>query len=424
MKRALKDPAIWEDLYGDDAVFLESQINRFHELIDLFAERIGRRTIRFFSTPGRTELGGNHTDHNHGKVLAASIDLDSIAVAAANESAVVTLYSLGYQTPFTISLEHLDPVQSERGTTTALLRGVAYYLQKKGYSVEGFDACMSSQVPVGSGLSSSASVEILFATIFNALCNDGRIPPLELARAGQFAENEYFGKPCGLMDQIACAVGGIVAIDFEKPEAPGIETIDYDFHASGYHVVVIDTGGHHTHLTDQYATIHSEMRQVARYFGRDVVRGLEQEDLLCQISALRKSVGDRAILRALHFIQDNNRVGDQVDALRSGQIDRFLQLVQQSGESSFRWVQNIYDPAQPTEQGVSLALALSESILETEPKGACRVHGGGFAGTILAFVPVDRMDAYTQLMTSVFGRQAVRVLNIRSVGTLHIAPGQ
>jgi galactokinase len=424
MKRALKDPAIWEVLYGDDPVFLESQINRFHELIDLFADRIGRRTIRFFSTPGRTELGGNHTDHNHGNVLAASIDLDSIAVAAPNENGLITLYSLGYDTPFSVSLEHLDPVESERGTTTALLRGVACYLQKKGHSVGGVDVCMSSQVPVGSGLSSSASVEILFATIFNALYNNGRIPPLELAKAGQFAENEYFGKPSGLMDQIACAVGGIVAIDFETPEAPGIETIDYEFQSSGYRMVVVDTGGHHTHLTDQYAAIHSEMKQVARYFGQDVVRGLEQEDLLREISDLRKTVGDRAVLRALHFIQDNHRVEHQVDALRSGQIDRFLKLVQQSGESSFRWLQNIYDPAQPEEQGVSLALALSESILETEPKGACRVHGGGFAGTILAFVPVDRMDAYTQLMTSVFGPQAVRVLNLRSVGTLHITPGR
>lgn len=412
---------IFREIYctGNDLV-LEKKIKRYQNLINQFCEKFSEHNWHLFSTPGRTEIGGNHTDHNHGRVLAASVNLDSISVAAITNANTVTMYSEGYPEPFIVNLDHLEKVADETGTTFALIRGIAARLKQLGYQIGGFNATVTSDVLQGSGLSSSASIEVLIGTIFNYFFNDGKISPQTIAIIGQYAENEFFGKPCGLMDQTTCAVGGIITIDFKSPKEPVVDKIDFDFNSENYSLLVVDTGGNHAELTDEYASIPGEMKSVAREFGAEVCRDLDNEDLIRTIKELRPKVGDRAILRTLHFLGENARVVQQVEMLKKGDFEKFLSLVNDSGNSSFKWLQNIYTAKNVHEQGVALALALTENYLSNFQKGACRVHGGGFAGTIQVFLPNSDVHNYIQLIESVFGVGKVLVLGLRPYGTLHL----
>lgn len=405
------------EIYGNTSALLEPQLQRYEKLITKFQEKFGETGGYFFSTPGRTEIGGNHTDHNHGRVLAASVNLDSIAVATPTSAAEIVIDSEGYG-QFHVTLDDLEMHPTETGTTTALIRGIAARFQQLGFKIGGFHACISSDVLPGSGLSSSASIEVLIGTILNFLYNDGKVSPETLALVGQFAENNFFGKPCGLMDQMACAVGGIITIDFENPQQPVVQRVDFDFAAENYKLMVVDTGGNHADLTDDYAAVPQEMRAVAAEFGKSVCRELSLQELLPKLKSLREKVGDRALLRALHFMGENERVVSQVEALEQGDFQRFLALVQDSGNSSFKWLQNVFTGKNIREQGVTLALALSEEYLAEINAGACRVHGGGFAGTIQVFLPAEAVSAYVERMEPVFGAGSVRVLSIRPVGTV------
>lgn len=407
-------------LYCGDELLIKKQIERFKKLSDKFLTKFKFTDIQYFSTPGRTELGGNHTDHNNGRVLAGSINLDSIAVVSKSMDNKVELFSEGYDLPFLVDLDYLEPVSSENGTTNALIRGVAAGLKKLGFKIEGFNAFISSDVFPGSGLSSSASIEVLIGSIFNALFNDNCISPEILARAGQFAENNYLGKPCGLMDQMACAVGGIIFIDFKDPVNPVFRKVKFDFDKENYKLLVLDTGGSHEDLTDDYSAIPSEMKSVAEYFDASVLREVSIKSFMENISCARNKSGDRAVLRAFHFLQEDKRVEEEVQALESGDFFKFLKLVNASGNSSFKWLQNIFSIKNIKEQGISLALALSEKYIDEIGEGACRVHGGGFAGTIQIFLPDISVGQYKNRMEKIFGENSVQVLNIRQFGTVHL----
>ena len=396
----------------------EQQLYRFKSLVRNFGEKFGEAELHYFSTPGRTEIGGNHTDHNYGRVLAGSINLDSIAVAAPSNDNVITVFSVGYAEPFVVSLDELKPDEKEFGTTTSLIRGIAARLKELGHQVAGFNACLTSDVLPGSGLSSSASIEVLIGKIISALFNDDSISPEVLAMTGQYSENMFFGKPCGLMDQVACAMGGIVTIDFRNPSDPKIRKVDFDFAAQDYSLVVVDTGGNHADLTPDYAAVPTEMKSVAEALGQPVCREISMEDLLKSMPEIREKTGDRAVLRAIHFLGDNERVVKQVAALEENDFKSFLSMLTASGNSSFKRLQNIYTPRNVEEQGVSLALTLTENFLEELGEGACRVHGGGFAGTIQIFIPNSAVEDYKALMEPVFGEGSVHRLVIRALGTV------
>lgn len=415
--------ATFAPLYGDDTETLDHQLARYCALLNSFAEKFADQAdgdVSLFSAPGRTEVGGNHTDHNHGRVLAAAVNLDTIAVAAPTEDQQVTVYSEGYERPFAVDLADLSVRAEERGTSESLIRGVAAGLKERGFAVGGFRACVTSNVAVGSGLSSSAAFEVLLGTILSRFYNSGEILPGTVAMAGQFAENRYFGKPSGLMDQMASATGGFVTIDFAEPECPAVERVEADFASANLALVVTNTGGSHADLTQEYASIQREMKAVAEALGGGVLRDVGEADLLDCVGEIRNRVGDRAILRALHFFGDHDRVAEQVEALRAGDFDRFLALVNESGRSSWTKLQNCYVGG-AVEQGVSLGLALSETVLAGH--GAWRVHGGGFAGTILAFVPIDRLDDYAGRMEAVFGRGTAQVLRVREPGAIALELG-
>lgn len=396
-------------------------------------------SMRVFSAPGRTELGGNHTDHNRGKVLAASIQLDSLAVVSPRADTKVTFRSTGYP-DVVVDIAELAPRKDEVGTTEALVRGIAAEFVARGTPVRGFTAVANSTVLSGSGLSSSAAVEVLFGVIFDGLYGGGKRSALELAQYGQKAENLYFGKPCGLMDQTACASGGAVAIDFGDPVKPVARSIPFDLSKAGYALCVVDTGGNHADLTPDYAAVPAEMAAVAKLYGVEVLRELSKPQILARAAEIRKAAGDRALLRALHFCDENERVDLMLAALeklnsRGGEeaIAEYFSLVEESGNSSWELLQNVFSPKHPEEQGVSVALALTREFLGAEKDaghhrartggmkaGVCRVHGGGFAGTIQAYVPLDRVAAYVDFLSPVFGSKAVTVLRIRPVGAVEL----
>ena len=366
-----------------------------------------------YSGPGRTELGGNHTDHQRGHVLCGSVDLDMLACAAPNGREEIRILSEGYA-PFRVSLDALAPDPAEYGSTAALVRGVAAGIAASGYSPLGFDAFVSSRVLSGSGLSSSAAFEILVGTILNRLCCGGALDGVALAKIGQRAENGYFGKPCGLMDQAGCAVGGAVAIDFADPAAPEVRKVGYDFAASGHVLCIVDTRSDHAELTGDYAAIPAEMGAVAAYFGKRVLREVPEADFRAAIPALRSRCGDRAVLRALHFYSDDRCAQAEADALDAGDFPRFLALVNASGLSSALLLQNIWSPAHPERQAVGLSLALGRELLDGA--GAIRVHGGGFAGTVQAFVPEALLPRFTGGMEALLGAGSCHVLHIRPQG--------
>lgn len=375
--------------------------------------------LRFYSAPGRTELGGNHTDHNHGRVLAAAVDLDCIAAVRPRRDLLVRIESEGYE-PFRLDLSDLAPRAVEEGTTAALVRGVAAWLRERhGAALRGFDASMASTVLSGSGLSSSAAVEVLLGTVLADL-SGLRLSCVELARIGQYAENRYFGKPCGLMDQTASAVGGITAIDFADPEAPEVRRIDYDFATAGLSLAVVNTGGSHADLTPEYAAIPAEMKAVAAFLGKPWLRGTTRAELALRAAGIRAACGDRAFLRAWHFAGEDLRAAAMADALSAGDPVRYLALVRESGDSSWRFLQNLHPVARPAEQGPGLALALAEAALGGQ--GAFRVHGGGFAGTVQVYVPHGRMGAVRQALEPVFGTGSVMEISVRPVGAAIIAP--
>ena len=378
-----------------------------------------------FSAPGRTEVGGNHTDHQQGRVLAAGVNLDVIAVAGRNDDNVIRIQSAGFPMD-TIDLSDVSVRECEKNTAASLIRGVAAKFAALGYRIGGFDAYTTSSVLKGSGLSSSAAFETIVGTMLNCLYAGGAATPVQIAQIGQYAENAYFGKPSGLMDQMGCSVGGFITIDFQNPEKPVVEKVDFDFAHSGYKLCVVDTGGNHADLTGDYAAAPVEMRAVAEALGGKVLRDVAPETFYAALPALRGKCTDRALLRAFHFYADNDRVPRQVAALRAGDFEEFKRLVIESGRSSYMYLQNVYTCKNPDEQGLSLALAMSEHLLAG--RGAWRVHGGGFAGTIQAFVPEDLLDGYKAAMEAVFGANHCHVLSIRPVGGVDLcalsgAPG-
>lgn len=393
---------------------LESQKPRYIRLLNEFIKLFGDdRDVKLLSAPGRTEVCGNHTDHNNGKVLAASINLDAIAVAAKRDDLIINEKSEGHELN-EVDISDLRANPEKYGKSSSMIKGVSAGLKERGYRIGGFDACTSSDVMGGSGLSSSAAFEVLIGTIISHLYNDGGIDPVTVAKVAQYSENVYFGKPSGLLDQMASSVGTFVTIDFESTSEPVIKKVDFDFAKSGYSLCIVDTHGDHSDLTDDYAAVRGEMEDVARALGKNVLREVEYEDFTQSLPMLTKKVNDRAILRAFHFFNENKRVEAAVESLENNDFEAFKEIITDSGFSSFLYNQNVFSPKNPTEQKLSLALCISEQLLKG--KGAWRVHGGGFAGTIQAFVPNDMLDKYKSVIDGVFGEGSCHVLIIRPVG--------
>ncbi len=373
--------------------------------------------VRLFSVPGRTELGGNHTDHQWGRCLAGSVDLDTIACAAPNGINMVRIQSRNHRMA-EVSLDDLSVHPAETGSSVSLVRGVAARLREMGHAVGGFNAYTTTRVLRSSGLSSSAAFEVMVGTIMNHLFCGGVLTPLQLAQVGQYAENVYYGKPCGLMDQLACASGGVIAIDFADPAAPSLRQVQVDLEREGYALVIVDAGAGHADLTEEYAAIPREMGAVAACLGRERLGQATYEQFLEELPRVRSACGDRALLRAMHFFQDDRRAAEQCGALERGDLPAFLRLVRRSGRSSFMNLQNVITCRDSREQPLAVLLALAEELLEGE--GACRVHGGGFAGTIQAFVPLDRVERFTQGMEALTGAGSCHVLSIRGTGAAQL----
>ena len=403
------------NLYGANA---PAQKERYLRVLNAYGELYGTAgEVGIFSAPGRSEVCGNHTDHNHGKVLAAAINLDAIAVAAKNNKDVIRLKSEGYDMDM-VDITDLNPNKAEYSKSKALIRGVCAGFVQRGYEIGGFDAATANDVLSGSGLSSSAAFEVLVGTVLNHLYNDGKVTPVEIAQIAQYAENEFFGKPCGLLDQMTCSVGGFVFMDFKDPSKPYIKPVGFDFESCAHALCIVNTGGSHSNLTDEYAAVKNEMISVAQRLGHDVLREVDEAQFYNSIDLVRDVVGDRAILRAKHFFSENRRVDEQVKALEAKQFGEFKKLVVRSGQSSYMYNQNVYSVKNPVAQPVSLGLCLCEELLDG--KGAWRVHGGGFAGTIQAFVPIDMLNEFKRRMELVFGEKSCYVLSIRPVGGVNV----
>ena len=404
------------DIYVDPNK-VEYQKLRYVDAIKRYEDYFSGDMVCIFSAPGRSEIGGNHTDHQHGEVLAASINNDAIAVVQAMDEPYVKVLSDGYE-EIVVSFDDLELKEEEKGTTIALVKGVLAGLKQQGWKIGGFQAYITSDVLIGAGLSSSAAYETLIGTILSGLFNDMNIPAIEIAKIGQYAENVYFGKPCGLMDQVACSVGSLVHVDFADTNNPKVEKVDFDMNQYGYSLCITDTKGSHADLTSDYAAVPEEMRKVAQFFHKEVLLEVDQTMLFSQMEQLREQVGDRGVLRAIHFINENGRVKKEVSALKKKEMNTFLTLVKESGDSSFKYLQNVYSNSDVQHQNVSLALAISEMQLGTN--GVSRVHGGGFAGTIQAFVKNDAVAEYQKRMDSVFGDAACSVLKIRKYGGIKV----
>lgn len=406
-------------LYGDNPEVIEKQRKRYSAAIAKFDDMYGAdKEISIYSTPGRTEISGNHTDHNNGRVMAASVNLDIIAVVAKASDNFIRVLSEGFGSPDIVDLSYLQPVNLEYGKSSALVRGVAAGIRERGGYIGGAEVYTTSDVLRGSGLSSSAAFEVCVATILNEEYNKGEFSPVELALISQYAENKFFGKPSGLMDQTACSVGNVITIDFENPEKPIVDRIPLKLSEYGYKLVITDTKGSHAGLTDEYASIRREMESVAKYFGKTQLREVSYEKFLAEIPNVRKQEGDRAVLRALHFFAECNRVNLLVSAIAKKDFEKFKEIIIESGNSSFEYNQNAYSVRRPEEQGVSLGLALSQLFLQG--KGAWRLQGGGFAGTIQAFVPDELLAQYCAELERVFGEKSCYVLDIRSYGSVKV----
>ncbi len=405
-------------LYGPEK--LAQSKERLGGVLAGFEKTFGAPAQSVFSAPGRTEIGGNHTDHQHGHVLAAGVDLDILAAVTANQSGRIRVQSEGYPM-IEVDLSDLSPKPEEENTSAALIRGVAARMGDLGCSLKevGLDAYMVSDVPGGSGLSSSAAFEVLMGTILNQLFWEGKATAVELAQIGQYAENVYFGKPCGLMDQTASSVGGVVAIDFADPASPVVEQVAVDLHALGYALCILESGAGHADLTAEYAAITDELKAVSRYFGKEFLRDIPEDTFYAALPQVRKVAGDRAILRAIHFYAEDRRAVAQAKALRDGDFPAFLELVRQSGKSSAQYLQNVVPTGQTVEQALMLTIALSEKLLAG--RGAARVHGGGFGGTAQAFVPLDLLESFKEGTEAVLGEGKCHVISIRPVGGVQLA---
>lgn len=405
-----------QDIYLDEHQ-LDAQRDRYIKALEEFEKLYGVKEVEIYSAPGRSEVGGNHTDHQLGMVLATSINLDAIAIVAKTGDNKVTIKSEGYKKE-EVSLEELQPVKEEEGTSRGLIRGMAARLKEEGYQIGGFQAYVTSDVLSGSGMSSSAAYEVLLGNIFSGLYNEMKIFPVFIAQAGQYAENVFFGKPCGLMDQMASSVGGLIFIDFKELKNPEVKQVNVDFETFGYSLCIVDTKGSHAELTPEYAAIPAEMKKVAGFFNQDVLRKVDQEEFYRQIPQIREQFGDRAVLRAMHFFAEDERVQAQVKALEAGEFENFKSLLIESGDSSYKYLQNVYTSQDVHNQSVSIGLAVSDRVLKG--KGAWRVHGGGFAGTIQAFVPNDLVDEYKKNLEHVFGEDSCLVLKVRKYGGIKV----
>lgn len=405
------------NIYVDDSK-ISYHKQRYISAIENYMKEFGEDDIEIYSAPGRSEVGGNHTDHQHGEILAASINLDAIGIVKKTDDMKITVVSKGFN-PITISLEKIYMQESEKETTMALIKGVVAGFLNHGYNIGGFQAYITSDVLIGAGLSSSAAYETLIGTILSGLYNDMSISAEEIAIIGQYAENHYFGKPCGLMDQMACSVGSVVHVNFKNPKAPFVEKVDLDLNQHGYSLCITDTKGSHADLTADYAAVPEEMKKVAAFFGKEVLLEVTLSDILENMDALRGQCGDRAVLRAIHFVNENQRVRKEVEALKAGQIDDFMEIVKDSGNSSYKYLQNVYTSHDVEHQNISLALSLSEMFLK-KGVGVCRVHGGGFAGTIQAFVKNEYVSEYLSRMDQIFGEGSCLVLKIRKYGGMKV----
>lgn len=404
-----------EDIYVDDKI-LDYNKERYIQAIWNFEQLFGKKEVEIYSAPGRSEIGGNHTDHQYGRVLAASINLDAIAIVAKRENEIV-VKSEGYPI-ISVSLESLSPVKEEEGTSSALIRGVVAKLKEEGYQVGGFEAYVTSDVLNGAGMSSSAAFEVLIGNILSGLYNQGQISQVLIAQASQYAENVFFGKPCGLMDQMASAVGNLIYIDFADVKEPVVKKVNVDFEDFGYSLCIVDTKGSHADLTDEYAAIPEEMKKIASYFGKEVLNQVDKKEFYANLPKLREAAGDRAVLRAMHWYEETNRVNEQVEALESRDFEEFKRLIKASGDSSFKYLQNVYSVKNLEKQEMSIGLAYSDVLLEN--RGVSRVHGGGFAGTIQAFVPNDMVDMYKENIENIFEKDACHVLKIRKYGGMKV----
>nr|WP_294572907.1 galactokinase family protein [uncultured Anaerostipes sp.] len=405
-----------KDIYADEGM-LAYQEERYEKALQSFEEIFGAKEVEIYSAPGRSEVGGNHTDHQYGKVLATSINLDAIAIVAKTDDNKIRLKSEGYNMIET-GLDSMEAKESAYGTSEALIEGVASKFEEEGYKIGGFEAYVTSDVLNGAGMSSSAAFEVLIGNIFSGLYNDMKVDPVFIAQAGQYAENVFFGKPCGLMDQMASSIGGLINIDFEDPKHPIVKQVHVDFDAYDHSLCIVDTKGSHADLTDDYAAIPTEMKQVANYFGEEVLRKVDKNEFYLNLPKIREIMGDRAVLRAMHLFEENKRVDEQVEALEQGDFEKFKKLVKASGDSSFKYLQNVYTNHEINNQSMSIGLAVSEIALGD--KGVSRVHGGGFAGTIQAFVPNEITGMYKKTMENVFGQGACHILKVRKYGGMKV----
>ena len=406
------------ELYGADKA--EENIHRYEDLVQKFQENFGEKDILMFSSPGRTEISGNHTDHNHGKVLAGSINLDCVGIAAKNESSKVNIISETFHQKFTIDLNDLQPSAKKAGTVD-LVKGLLKGFQESGYEVGGFDAYITSNVISSAGVSSSASFEMLLCSMLNRFFNDGRMDTVAYAHIGKYAENVYWDKASGLLDQMACAVGGLITIDFLEPAAPKVEQIDFDFASQNHSLIIVQTGKGHADLSADYSSVPNEMKKVAQYFGKEVCAEISEEEVIENLPEVRAFAGDRSVMRAFHFFEENKRVEQEVKALRENDFAAFLEGITASGNSSWKWLQNVYTTADVQEQGISIALALTELFIAKKGRGACRVHGGGFAGVIMAMIPNDLVDEYTEYIENAIGEGNVYRMSIRPHGAICVS---
>lgn len=415
--RSEKATELFKQMYGEHRV--EENAKRYEMVAEGFVKSFGDKEFTFFSAPGRTEIGGNHTDHNHGKVLAGPVHLDCVAAAADNGTNTVNLISETYNQHLVIDLNDLAPTDKTTGTEP-LLKGIFAGLLEKGFKVEGFDAYVTSNVIGGAGVSSSAAFEMLVCVIVDHLFNEGKIGVVAYAKAGQYAENKYWMKASGLLDQLACAVGGMITIDFADNENPAIREINCEFDEMGHDLVIINTGKGHADLSAEYSAVPNEMKKVAEYFGKEVLQQCDEDAVIDNVKAIREFAGDRAVLRAFHFFEENKRVDAEVAALEAKDFDTFLTKITESGDSSWKWLQNCYVNETPDEQSITVALALTKLYLDKIGHGVCRVHGGGFAGVIAAFLPKEYTADFTKYIDKVLGEGNAYVMHIRPQGAVKV----
>lgn len=408
---------LFAELYGEKAV--EENVTRYQQLVESYAREFGGDDVMLFSSPGRTEISGNHTDHNHGKVLAGSINLDCVGVAAKNHSDKVNIISETFNQTFTIDLNHLEPSEKMAGTID-LVKGLIKGFLESGYQVGGFDAYITSNVISAAGVSSSAAFEMLLCSMLNTFFNDGRMDTVAYAHIGKYSENHYWNKASGLLDQMACAVGGLITIDFFEPAVPVVEKIDFDFGSQNHSLIIVNTGKGHADLSEDYSSVPNEMKKVAQFFGKEVCSEISEQEVLANLAKVREYAGDRSVMRALHFFEENKRVEAEVAALKENRFEDFLNNITASGNSSWKWLQNCYTNSNYQEQGISVALALTELFIAEKQRGACRIHGGGFAGVIMAMLPNELVEEYVAYIEGAIGEGNAYKMSIRPYGAVCI----